>query len=315
MKRVKETGSAIGIILAVIAVVVVLGLVVWLWTREQNKSEPEPEPSEPVSMMVENVGFETPESVLYDADTDMYYVSNINGAPLDEDGNGFISQVSPEGTVSELKWINGETEGVTLNAPKGMAIMGDNLYVADINTVRVFNKSTGELTNSIAIDNASFLNDVATDGMNAVYVTDSGLNASFATTGTDAIYKIENDTATEVVADTGLNSPNGIVVDGDTLYVAPFNGTDIYMVNVNDGSFESVATLPRGQLDGLVRLNDGTMYVSSWEAESVYRLDANYDSNVAFDNLPAPADIGYDTTREYVLIPLFNDNAVAIRSQ
>ena len=35
----------------------------------------------------------TCESVLYDQDQDVLYVSNINGAPDGKDGNGFISKV------------------------------------------------------------------------------------------------------------------------------------------------------------------------------------------------------------------------------
>ena len=82
-------------------------------------------PSAPIT--VAEVGFATPESVLHDEIADVYLVSNINGHPLQPDGNGFISQLSPTGEVLDLKWIDGETEGVELNAPKGMAIVGDVL--------------------------------------------------------------------------------------------------------------------------------------------------------------------------------------------
>ena len=47
------------------------------------------------------------------------------------DGNGFISRLRPDGTVLTLKWIDGNKEGVTLNAPKGMALHGDRLYVTE----------------------------------------------------------------------------------------------------------------------------------------------------------------------------------------
>ncbi|MGH2397863.1 MAG: ATP-binding protein, partial [bacterium] len=88
-------------------------------------------------------GFQTPESVLYDTRADVYLVSNINGKPTDTDGNGFISRVSPAGKVLALKWIDGTKQGVTLNAPKGTAISGTTLYVADITAVRMFDRSTG----------------------------------------------------------------------------------------------------------------------------------------------------------------------------
>src|SRR5262245_10177215 len=64
---------------------------------------------------VEIPGFQTPESVLYDADNDVYLVSNINGKPLDADDNGFISKVSPDGKITELKWIDGAKDNVKLD--------------------------------------------------------------------------------------------------------------------------------------------------------------------------------------------------------
>ena len=77
----------------------------------------------------------------------MYLVANINGGPSDKDGNGFISRISPEGEVIALKWIDGAAESVTpftLNAPKGMALTGDRLFVADIDVVRVFDRERGD---------------------------------------------------------------------------------------------------------------------------------------------------------------------------
>src|SRR2546426_4066753 len=77
-------------------------------------------------------GFQTPESIFYEARSDIYLVSNINGDPTAADGNGFISRVAPDGRILELKWIDGTRPGVRLNAPKGMAVAGDTLYVSDI---------------------------------------------------------------------------------------------------------------------------------------------------------------------------------------
>jgi hypothetical protein len=69
-------------------------------------------------------GFTTPESMVYDAESDIYLVSNINGEPLGADDNGFIAKVSPEGKITEGKWIDGAKDTVKLDAPKGMALAG-----------------------------------------------------------------------------------------------------------------------------------------------------------------------------------------------
>ena len=65
----------------------------------------------------------TPESALHDPEADVYLVSNINGGPGDRDDNGFISRVSPDGQVLDLKWIDGADPGVTLHAPRAAPSM------------------------------------------------------------------------------------------------------------------------------------------------------------------------------------------------
>ena len=121
-------------------------------------------------------GFKTPESVLYDAEADVYLVSNINGDPFGTDDNGFIAKVTADGKMET--WIDGAKEDVKLDAPKGMALLGDTLYVADITTVRMFDRKSGAAKGEVAIKGATFLNDLAA-GTDAVYVSDSGLGAGF----------------------------------------------------------------------------------------------------------------------------------------
>src|SRR5688572_1139033 len=60
-------------------------------------------------------GFSTPESVLYDSDADIYLVSNINGEPLGADDNGFIAKLSPDGKITEAKWIDGSKDNIKLD--------------------------------------------------------------------------------------------------------------------------------------------------------------------------------------------------------
>ena len=80
-------------------------------------------PAETVDILLQEVGFATPESVFYDKKNDRYLVSNINGNPTDADDNGFISIVSVDGKVENLKWIDGTAENIQLSAPKGMAVL------------------------------------------------------------------------------------------------------------------------------------------------------------------------------------------------
>ena len=138
-------------------------------------------------IVVADVGFATPESVEYYAKEDVYLVTNINGSPFAADGNGFISKIKPDGSVVDLKWIDGSKSGVTLNAPKGAAVHKNKLYVADINQVHVFELPSGKQLKSITVKGSTFLNGITPGSGNYLYVTDSGFSEGFKPSGTDAI--------------------------------------------------------------------------------------------------------------------------------
>lgn len=281
---------------------------------QQNESEPTP--VDTVEINVHDVGFQTPESVLYDPEADIYLVSNINGAPTDVDGNGFISRLNPDGTVAELKWIDGAKPGVDLDAPKGMALKGDTLFVADITLVRAFDRHTGAPLGSWEVTGSTFLNDVAVDSDGNVYVTDTGLNPDFSSSGTDAVYRLEDGQAVVVAEGDELAGPNGVTVNGDQLVIVSFAGPSIMTVPVMGGDIEPVIELPGGQLDGVVMLDDGSMLVSSWETSTVYYVPPLGEGEAVpvVEQVPSPADIGWDPVRHRVLIPIFQENRVVIHS-
>lgn len=271
----------------------------------------------PAEIRVAGVGFATPESVLHDAAADVYLVSNINGSPLDLDDNGFISRLAPDGTVSELRWIDGAAEGVTLSAPKGMAIIGDTLYVADISVVRRFHRTTGEPQGEIAIPGATFVNDLAATREGSLLVSDTGVvfgPDGAQDTGSAAVYIIDQgDVITTVATGPSLERPNGVLdsTARDGLVVVPFGGSAVYLLD-EDGQRLDLAVLPAGGLDGVVETDDGRLLVSSWGGGAVYEVGPTAAVRSLAEGLPAPADLGYDAVRDLVLVPLFNDDAVVL---
>jgi sugar lactone lactonase YvrE len=260
-------------------------------------------------------GFQTPESVMYVADADIYLVSNINGVPLGADDNGFISKIDPEtGKVTEAKWIDGAKDNIKLDAPKGMAISNGILFVSDINTVRKFDAKTGEPKGDIKIDGATFLNDMAVAADGGVYVTDSGLDEKFGPTKTDAIYHIgKDDKVKPLIKDPSLANPNGII-EGEkgSVWAVTFGSGEIYQVDAK-GKKAAGQKLPKGQLDGIVALDGGEYLVSSWECSAVYRGKPGGEWKPAVENVKSPADIGWDSKRKRVLIPIFQGNSVILQ--
>jgi hypothetical protein len=262
------------------------------------------------------VGFATPESVQHDPVADVYLVSNINGDPLAKAGNGFISRVAPEGEVLELRWIDGATEGVELDAPKGMAFRGQTLYVADIDHIRGFDRETGEPVEDIHIDGASFLNGLAVDDARGIlYVSDSGItieNGEIVPQGTDAIYQITLDGEVSVlVQGEELGGPNGLTYSERGLIVAAFGSGRLYAVRPDGEIFEMMPASDR-MLDGLLQLPDRGFVTSDWTEGAIIRILPTAEMETVLTGLQAQADIGFDEIRSRLLIPLFMDDAILI---
>ena len=287
----------------------------------EEKKAPAPEPKPVISevevlpgapLVLKDVGFATPESVLYDAKADVYLVSNINGNPLEADDNGFISRVTPDGKVSKLKWIDGASEDVTLGAPKGMALHGDHLYVSDIDHLRVFHRETGAQTDSIEVKGATFLNDVVSGSDGSIYFSDSGLTKDFKPSGTDAVYRRTPDGKVAPIAkDANMNRPNGLFARGDLVWVVTFGAAEIFSIN-RAGDRTYGGNPEKGSLDGLIRTPDGQFLISSWGANAIYKGPPGGPFEAVISNVDAPADIGLDTKRNRVLVPLFKTNIVQI---
>jgi len=261
-------------------------------------------------------GFEHPESVKYDAELDVWYVSNINGSPFDKDGNGYLSRLKSDGSLDSLKFIVGGKNGVKLDGPKGMALQGDTIWVADITSVRGLNRRTGQMVASIAIKGAKFLNDI-TVGADGIYVTDTGTEASkkgMDHTGPDRVYRIgaKHEVAVAVQNDS-LAGPNGITWDGAgrRFIVVPFMGTSIVAWTPGSKQVTTLGTT-KGQLDGVEMLDGGRVLFTSWADSTLDVLDHGTVTKVS-GGLPSPADIGLDAKRGRVAIPLLLENRVEFR--
>jgi sugar lactone lactonase YvrE len=266
-------------------------------------------------LRIADVGFQTPESVLYDAAADRYLVSNVEGGSHVADGRAFIARVTPEGSVEQLRFIDGSQEATRLHAPKGMAIAGEVLYVADIDTLRKFERSTGKPLGAVPVPGATFLNDLCVGPDGAVYISDSGLSESYVGTGTDAIYRVTRAGAVEVVVrDPALAQPNGLACTDRGLYVASFARPLVQLLDYR-GHTLSQKLVPKGALDGLGVIAD-RLYVSSWEGRGVFVQGITAATDGVFQevatDLDAPADIGIDTRRNTLLIPLFHEDAVVL---
>jgi hypothetical protein len=266
----------------------------------------------PPAVIAEISDLHGPESVLHDPEQDVYFVSNMNGGLLDRDGNGFISRVDAATMRIDRHWIQSGTGAARLDAPKGMAILGDTLYVADVSAVRRFNRKTGSAQSEIPIEGATLINDLTTDGR-SIYVSDTGVTPgpgiTFIPTQTDAIWKITGEKLEKIVTGPGLDQPNGLHYANGQLWIASFRGNAIYRLE-GDRKTESV-TLPNGQLDGLVTLPDGSRLISSWRGTAIYQ-ERDASTRAVLTGVTTPADMTYDVKRKRLLVPRTASNVVTV---
>ena len=283
-------------------------------------------PSPPI--LLQEVGFASPRAALYDPEADVYLVSNTNGGPTDADGNGFISRVSPEGALLARAWIDG-ANGVGLDAPKGMALSGDKLYVADINIVRSFDRKSGEPLGKVAILGARYLEALALGPDGTLYASDSGLGKvkgkgdELQPTGTDAIYAIDPRGVSRALAKgTELGQPTGLLAEAAGLWVTNLAG-EVYRVAV-DGQRAPGVRLPGTHLHGLVETELGRLVIACDETSTVYigkrPADAGADQvappagfTPLISDLPAPGQIAYDRKRRQLVVPQVESNALYIQ--
>jgi sugar lactone lactonase YvrE len=264
----------------------------------------------------ETGGFNVPESVRYDAELDVYYVANINGNPSQKDNNGFIARVRADSTGSMTMLVEGGKRGARLNAPKGMALRGDTLFVADIDMLRMFNRRTGAPIDAVsfAAHKATFLNDVAA-GPDGIYVTDTGIvfdsQGGMTHPGVNRIFKVVRYTVTEVAKGDSLMNPNGIAWDaaGNRFILAGFGGPNLQTLAPGDSIPKTLVAGPGGY-DGVEILANGNILVSSWTDSTVHVVHGGSHMMPLVRNVSAPADIGVDTKRNVLAVPRFNDGKV-----
>ncbi|MFA5420218.1 MAG: hypothetical protein WC341_17325 [Bacteroidales bacterium] len=237
--------------------------------------------------------FNTPESVIYDAVRDVLYVSNINGNPTDKDHNGFISIIDTDGSVKNLNWIEG------MDAPKGMVLIGNMLYVTDINRVHAIDIEKNAVVNTVEVEGASFLNDMAVISDGRIIISDSDKNR---------LYVLSRNEVTIWSDDPLIEAPNGLAFDNNVLYV----GTKNNLLTIDSQTMNIKVLIPdTGPIDGIIPLTSDTFLISDWSGKItlVTPSEKKILQNTTDQKIQA-ADLGYIPNEKLILIPTFFDNSL-----
>lgn len=186
-------------------------------------------------------GFAFPESVAYDADGKVLYVSEFGSElkPAEKDGKGRISKVSLTGKIIDKQFL--PAPGGTLNKPKGLLVQGNRLWVTDIDVVWVFDLQTRR-GKKLELPGIRFANDVAVRG-NVLYVSDNRADQLYRVEPADFLDR--GDPKVTVVFSGKSINPNGLYParDGSLLmvgFLSPQQARGIYALGA-DGAIKEVA--------------------------------------------------------------------------
>ena len=217
-----------------------------------------------VAVLAEQPTFSQPESAYFytsgSTDPGVYFISSTNG-----DDMGWVSKLAADGSMIDSRWAT------DLRNPMGMRVSGNRLWIN--NTTEVVGLNLDDPSDRIVhpIDGAIILNDLATDSYGHAYLSDS-LNSRVVkvnlATGENSTY-----------ISTLPSSPNGVLVQGDRLYIASWGvmsdrpeeraqwitktAGDLYWVSLKDSTKSRHIIVPElGNLDGVEIDQKGNIYVS-----------------------------------------------------
>ncbi len=244
-------------------------------------------------------GLKMPESVVQATDGRVF-VSEINGFGVDGDG-----QIS----VIEAGQVKLFAKG--LDDPKGLAIIGQTLYVADNKRILKLALSGPKQGQAEVFAAAAafpvtplFLNDLEADLAGNLYVSDSGdLKGKGG-----AVYQINAQGQVRLLIngqqDNRILAPNGLLMDdtGDVLMVVDFASGILYSYNLATNQLQGIAE-GFGGGDGVVHHANGSMFVSDWKNGKVFRLDMNGEVTPLAATYQSAADIALTKDEKVLMVP------------
>jgi outer membrane protein assembly factor BamB len=233
---------------------------------------------------------DAPESVVFDPQTESYFVSNLAHDILETDplhpptGNvGFISRHDVDGTVIDRGWAEG------FASPKGMAVSDGVLFVADPRHIVALDTRTGDELARYTLPEVGLFNDVAVADDGTVYVTD---------TANPGVYAIDaGSTRMRVVArDSRFEFLNGVAVAGYTVFVAstgilpsesgPGTNGRLFAIDPRSGAVREIENV-RGRWDGVAVLDEHHLALDDFMSGAIHLVDLVEETSTKIVEFPA----------------------------
>ena len=265
------------------------------------------------SIMAEQPVFSQPESAYFytsgSTDPGVYFISSTNG-----DDMGWVSKLAADGSMIDSRWAT------DLRHPMGMRVSGKRLWINNITEIVGLNLDNPNDRIVHPIDGAISLNDLATDSSGVAYLSDS-MNSRVVRVD---LASGENSTYISTLP----SSPNGVLVQGDRLYIASWGvmsdrpeeraewitktAGDLYWVSLKDSKKSRHIIVPElGNLDGVEIDQKGNIYVSDWESGKLYKISSGAKMVVDLGQYgQGLADIGLNSLTGELVLPVMLSSEV-----
>ncbi|MCM8812671.1 MAG: SMP-30/gluconolactonase/LRE family protein [Candidatus Omnitrophica bacterium] len=263
----------------------------------------------PVANSAETKGnpLDAPEAAFWHTESRTWFVSNLGGGiSLARDGFGWLTRYDENGKLLNARWVEG------MDAPTGIAAVGNLLYVADRAGVHEIDVKRAKILRTIEIPNSKFLNDIAAAPNGELFISDFEANR---------IYRLNRERKAEVWLDgVELQNPNGLIVEGNNLIIAtwgPMTDPSTFAVK-HPGTLlkAELATRklspigkghPIASFDGVVAIGNH-YFATDWPSGRLLRISKKGIVREVLTGFYQLADLGYNPEREVIAMPVMSDS-------
>ncbi|MFM7105073.1 MAG: T9SS type A sorting domain-containing protein [Flavobacteriales bacterium] len=239
-----------------------------------------------VSPIIWSQSLGTIESAEFDPSNHRFLISNQSDlVVVDENGNALSSLPIP--------------------VSYGMEVVGNRIFGITGSSIVCHDLTTGAELSSITISGAQFLNGMASDGADRIWVTDFAAKKIHEIDFSD----LQNP-ASSIIVNNTVTTPNGICFDalGNRLvFVAWGNSAPIKAVSLTDYSVSTLlANSGVGNIDGIDNDDAGNFFIASWSPNRItqYNNDFTVSQTITVSGgLNSPADIAYAEEIDTLIIP------------
>ncbi|MFZ6051934.1 T9SS type A sorting domain-containing protein [Halocola ammonii] len=233
------------------------------------------------------------ESVEFDPVGHRWFVSNGNSIATMQTGG------------EATNWGNVPT------ANYGMEIFDNHLFAIHNNSLEIYDLELGSIISDEEPAGAQFLNGMASNGEDMLWISDFGSGEIYAVD----VSNLENPEWQTLNVLGNWGSPNGLWYspDEELLYAVEWGANaSVFVIDPFEETVVDEISTGLGNIDGIVRDEEGNFYLSSWSPQQITRYTSDFSSSdvIVVPGLSNPADIDLAWEIDTLAIPNSGSNEV-----